>query len=112
MEKATFGAGCFWHVESFFRQVPGVSDVVSGYAGGHLSNPTYEDVCSDQTAHAEVVEVAFDPTKVSYGQLVDASRSDHREPPGTGRRDAISLGDLHPLARAGTHRAGEEGGTG
>ena len=71
MEKATFGAGCFWGVESFFRDVPGVSEVVSGYAGGNVPNPTYKQVCSDRTGHAEVVDVTFDPAKVSYGKLVD-----------------------------------------
>lgn len=77
MEKATFGAGCFWGVESFFRQVPGVTDAVCGYAGGCMKNPTYKDVCSDQTGHAEVVEVSFDPTKVSYEKLVDVFFQNH-----------------------------------
>src|ERR1700679_1819504 len=71
MEKATFGAGCFWGVEHFFREVPGVSAAVSGYAGGHLANPTYRQVCSGATNHAEVVEGTFDPAKVSYATLVD-----------------------------------------
>jgi peptide-methionine (S)-S-oxide reductase len=67
MEKALFGAGCFWGVEDFFRQVPGVSDAVSGYAGGK----TERQVCAGDTNHAEVVEVTFDPAKVSYASLVD-----------------------------------------
>ena len=71
MEKATFGAGCFWGVEHFFREVPGVSAAVSGYAGGNNANPNYRQVCSGTTNHAEVVEVTFDPAKVSYEQLVD-----------------------------------------
>ena len=71
MEKATFGAGCFWGVEHFFAEVPGVVDAVSGYAGGHADNPTYRQVCSGATDHAEVVEVTFDPAKVSYATLVD-----------------------------------------
>ena len=71
MEKALFGAGCFWGVEDFFRQVPGVSDAVSGYAGGTTENPTYQQVCDDDTYHAEVVEVTFDPAKVSYRTLVE-----------------------------------------
>lgn len=77
MEKATFGAGCFWGVESFFRQVPGVSDAVSGYAGGTVANPTYKQVCSDRTGHAEVVEVTFDPQKVTYEALLDVFFANH-----------------------------------
>lgn len=71
MEKALFGAGCFWGVEDFFLQVPGVSDAVSGYAGGTGEAPTYRQVCGGDTYHAEVVEVTFDPAKVSYETLVD-----------------------------------------
>src|SRR5438132_1934547 len=71
-EKATFGAGCFWGVEQGFREIPGVLDAVSGYLGGKLDNPTYHDVCTDTTGHAEVVEVTFDPARVSYDQLLDA----------------------------------------
>jgi peptide-methionine (S)-S-oxide reductase len=70
-EIATFGAGCFWGVEANFRRVPGVTDVVSGYSGGHKENPTYREVCTDTTGHAEVVQVTFDPAKVSYEQLLD-----------------------------------------
>jgi len=71
MEKALFGAGCFWGVEDFFLQVPGVKDAVSGYAGGSADHPTYKQVCSDATGHAEVVEVIFDPAEISYADLVD-----------------------------------------
>ncbi len=71
MEKATFGAGCFWGVEQFFAEVPGVIDAVSGYAGGNADNPNYRQVCSGATNHAEVVEVTFDPAKVPYATLVD-----------------------------------------
>ena len=71
-EKATFGAGCFWGVESAFRDIPGVIDAAVGYEGGHLRNPTYQDVCTDRTGHVEVVEVDFDPSKVSFETLLDA----------------------------------------
>ena len=71
MEKALFGAGCFWGVEDFFRQVPGVSAAVSGYAGGSTQAPTYKEICRGDTNHAEVVEVTFDPARVSYETLVD-----------------------------------------
>jgi peptide-methionine (S)-S-oxide reductase len=71
VEKATFGAGCFWGVEHFFAEVPGVADAVSGYEGGRLDNPSYIDVKKGTTNHAEVVEVTFDPAKVSYARLVE-----------------------------------------
>lgn len=70
-EIATFGAGCFWGVEAAFRRLPGVVDVASGYSGGHMPNPTYKDVCAHTTGHAEVVQVTFDPEKISYDQLLD-----------------------------------------
>ncbi len=71
-EKATFGAGCFWGVEAAFAQIPGVTATAVGYEGGSLERPTYKDVCTDQTGHAEVVELDFDPAQVSYEQLLDA----------------------------------------
>ena len=70
-QTATFGAGCFWGVEWVFRQVPGVLDAVSGYSGGHTQDPTYRDVCSHRTGHAEVVQVTFDPSIVTYDQLLE-----------------------------------------
>ena len=72
-----FGAGCFWGVEATFRKVTGVKDVAVGYAGGTTENPTYEDVCGDETGHAEVVHVEFDPALVSYRQLLDIFWSNH-----------------------------------
>jgi peptide-methionine (S)-S-oxide reductase len=76
-EKATFGAGCFWGVESTFRNVAGVTDAAVGYAGGKTENPTYEDVCTDETGHAEVVQVEFDPGVVSYEQLLNVFWANH-----------------------------------
>ena len=71
-EKATFGAGCFWGVEAAFARLPGVLSTAVGFEGGTTDRPTYRDVCTDQTGHAEVVELDFDPEKVSYNELLDA----------------------------------------
>ena len=71
LEKATFGAGCFWGVEVEFRNVPGVHDAAVGYMGGVVENPSYEQVCTDRTGHAEVVEVDFDADEVGYEELVE-----------------------------------------
>lgn len=77
MEKATFAAGCFWGVEAAFRRVAGVLSTSVGYLGGSFKNPTYEDVCSGKTGHAEVVEVEYDPSKVSYEELLEVFWSCH-----------------------------------
>jgi peptide-methionine (S)-S-oxide reductase len=71
VETAAFGAGCFWQVEVEFRNTPGVLDAPVGYMGGHLERPTYEQVCTDRTGHAEVVQVQFDPEQISYEELLD-----------------------------------------
>ena len=71
IEKATFGAGCFWGVEATFREIPGVVDAAAGYEGGQTVNPTYKDVCTDRTGHAEVVQVEYDPAKVDYERLLN-----------------------------------------
>jgi peptide-methionine (S)-S-oxide reductase len=76
-KKATFGAGCFWGVEAAFRQVEGVTATRVGYSGGTLDRPTYEDVCSHTTGHAEVVEVAYDPDQVSYNELLQVFWQKH-----------------------------------
>ena len=77
MEKATFGAGCFWGVEAAFRQVKGVVSTAVGYSGGHFPNPTYKDVCSGRTGHAEVVQVEYDPAQVSYDDLLKVFWDNH-----------------------------------
>ncbi|HEV2177867.1 MAG TPA: peptide-methionine (S)-S-oxide reductase MsrA [Terriglobia bacterium] len=77
MAKATFGAGCFWGVEATFRQIPGVKDTAVGYMGGTLNKPTYQDVCTDRTGHAEVVEMTYDPARVSYDDLLKVFWENH-----------------------------------
>ena len=71
MEKATFGAGCFWHVEEAFRHLKGVTSTTVGYMGGTLKNPTYEDVCTNKTGHVEVVEILYHPETISYEELLN-----------------------------------------
>lgn len=77
MEKATFGAGCFWGVEAAFRRLAGVKETAVGYEGGTLDNPSYQDVCTDRTGHAEVVDVTFDPAVISYHDLLNVFWENH-----------------------------------
>ncbi|MEO7725277.1 MAG: peptide-methionine (S)-S-oxide reductase MsrA [Chthoniobacterales bacterium] len=93
IEKSTFGAGCFWGVEAVFRQIEGVKAASVGYAGGKSENPTYEDVCSDKTGHAEVVEVGFDPAAVSYETLLDVFWRNHD--PTTRNRQGPDMGSQY-----------------
>ena len=77
LAKATFGGGCFWCVEAVFEELEGVEDVVSGYAGGWVENPTYEQVCTKKTGHAEVCEITFDPGKISFKELLEVFWKTH-----------------------------------
>ena len=112
--KATFAAGCFWQVEADFRNVEGVTATRAGYTGGSLEGPSYQDVCTDRTGHAEAVEVEFDPATVTYEQLLDVFWSSHdptqlnRQGPdvGTQYRSAIFVhdGEQEAAARASKER--------
>src|SRR5688572_1131121 len=113
LEKATFGAGCFWGVEVAFRKVPGVIDATAGYLGGTVANPTYKDVCTGRTGHAEVVEVTYDPATVRYDDLLNVFWTSHdpttlnRQGPdhGTQYRSAIFY---HTEAQKGSALASKE----
>jgi len=93
---ATFAAGCFWGPEARFRRIPGVVDAAVGYMGGHVKNPTYEMVCSDETGHAEVVQVSYDPSVISYEQLLDAFWNMHD--PTTPDRQGFDFGSQYRSA--------------
>lgn len=95
-QLATFGAGCFWGVEERFRQTPGVVATAVGYMGGKLEKPTYKDVCTDRTGHAEVVQVEFDPARVSYEQLLDLFWKSHN--PTTLNRQGPDVGTQYRSA--------------
>ena len=122
MEKATFGAGCFWGVETAFRQIKGVKATAVGYMGGKLNDPTYQDVCTDRTGHAEVVEVEFDPSEVSYDDLLRVFWDNHdpttlnRQGPDTGtqyrsvifyhtpQQEAAAKASKEALAKSGRYK--------
>jgi peptide-methionine (S)-S-oxide reductase len=122
MEKATFGAGCFWGVEAAFRQIKGVKATAVGYMGGKLKDPTYQDVCTDRTGHAEVVQVEFDPSEVSYQDLLRVFWDNHdpttlnRQGPDTGtqyrsvifyhtpEQQAAAKASKEALAKAGRYK--------
>jgi peptide-methionine (S)-S-oxide reductase len=113
MEKATFAAGCFWGIEDAFRQVKGVTDAAAGYTGGTLESPTYEDVCSDRTGHAEAVQVEFDPAQVSYDDLLSVFWKMHD--PTTPNRQGPDVGSqyrsaifFHSPAQEAAARASKE----
>ncbi|HSN89018.1 MAG TPA: peptide-methionine (S)-S-oxide reductase MsrA [Thermoanaerobaculia bacterium] len=122
MEKATFGAGCFWGVEAAFRRLEGVTSTAVGYAGGTVSNPTYQQVCSDRTGHAEVVQVEYDPERVTYEDLLKVFWEEHdptqlnRQGPDVGsqyrsvifihtpEQEAVAKASKESLEASGKHR--------
>ncbi len=115
-QLATFAAGCFWGIEDSFRHLPGVREALSGYEGGHIKNPTYRDVCSDATGHAEVVQIRFDPADVSYDDLLQHFWSLHdpttpnRQGPDVGSqyRSAIFFHDDAQRAAAEASKSAED----
>jgi peptide-methionine (S)-S-oxide reductase len=113
MEKATFGAGCFWGVEATFRSIPGMVSTLVGYCGGKTDNPTYQDVCTDTTGHAEVVEITFDPAQLPYEQLLETFWKLHD--PTTPNRQGPDVGSqyrsvifFHSPAQEAAARAAKE----
>ncbi len=114
MEKATFGAGCFWGVEARFGEIPGVLETAAGYEGGSLERPTYKDVCTDTTGHAEVVELVFDPARVEYESLLDVFFDLHdptqvdRQGPDFGRQYRSAIFFHSPEQRVAAEKKIEE----
>src|SRR5258708_14229413 len=111
MEQAMFGAGCFWGVEAAFRQSPGVVKTVVGYSGGSLPNPTYKDVCSGRTGHAEVVLVEFDPGKIGYEQILQVFWDNHdpttlnRQVPDVGAHVPSAIYSVKDETKAAAHNS-------
>lgn len=92
-ELTTFGGGCFWGVEHAFQHLPGVLKTVAGFMGGHVANPSYEKVCTHTTGHAEVVQVTYDPSKISYEKLLDVFWNEHD--PTQLNRQGLDVGDQY-----------------
>ena len=117
MEKATLGAGCFWGVEEAFRKVEGVIDVAVGYTGGHTENPTYGDVCSGMSGHVEVVEVEYEPSKVTYEKLLKVFWENHdpttpnRQGPDVGTQYRSAIFFHNPEQEAAARASKEEAQT-
>jgi peptide-methionine (S)-S-oxide reductase len=103
LDKATFGAGCFWCVEAVFQRLKGVHSVVSGYTGGQVKNPTYKQVCTGRTGHAEVVQITYDPAKISYAELLEVFWGTHD--PTTRNRQGNDVG---PQYRSAVFYHGDE----
>ena len=93
IREAIFGGGCFWCLDAAFRQIDGVVDVISGYANGHVENPSYKEVCTDTTGHAEVVKILYDDTKLSYRDLLEIFYAIH-DPTTLNRQGAAAAGTV------------------